>query len=93
MRLIFVLVAAGGLLLDQLTKIIAVRWLDPFDPPVLLGGNHAEIMKWRRRQQLAATANKRPDLLDEARRAGQLNKADEQFLADLQKPVEQAPPT
>ncbi|HYI54274.1 MAG TPA: signal peptidase II [Microlunatus sp.] len=38
MRLIFVLVAAGGLLLDQLTKIIAVRWLDPTDPPVLLGG-------------------------------------------------------
>ncbi len=38
MRLIFVLVAAGGLLLDQLTKIIAVRWLDPADPPVLLGG-------------------------------------------------------
>ena len=38
MRLIFVLVAAGGLLLDQLTKIIAVRWLDSADPPVLLGG-------------------------------------------------------
>jgi signal peptidase II len=38
MRLIFVLVAAGGLLLDQLTKIIAARWLDPADPPVLLGG-------------------------------------------------------
>ncbi|HEY5980366.1 MAG TPA: signal peptidase II [Microlunatus sp.] len=38
MRLIFVVVAAGGLLLDQLTKIIAVRWLDPTDPPVLFGG-------------------------------------------------------
>lgn len=38
MRLIFAAVAAGGLLLDQLTKIIAVRWLDPADPPVLLGG-------------------------------------------------------
>jgi signal peptidase II len=38
MRLIFVVVAAGGLLLDQLTKIIAVRWLDPADPPVLFGG-------------------------------------------------------
>ena len=38
MRLLFVVVAAGGLLLDQLTKIIAVRWLDPADPPVLLGG-------------------------------------------------------
>ena len=38
MRLIFVVVATGGLLLDQLTKIIAVRWLDPVDPPVLFGG-------------------------------------------------------
>lgn len=38
MRLIFAVVAAGGLLLDQLTKIVAVRWLDPADPPVLLGG-------------------------------------------------------
>jgi signal peptidase II len=38
MRLIFAVIAAGGLLIDQLTKIIAVRWLDPTDPPVLLGG-------------------------------------------------------
>ncbi len=38
MRLLFAVVAVGGLLLDQLTKIIAVRWLDPADPPVLLGG-------------------------------------------------------
>ena len=38
MRLVFAAVAAGGLLLDQLTKIIAVRFLDPLDPPVLLGG-------------------------------------------------------
>lgn len=38
MRLIFALVAAGGLLLDQLAKIAAVRFLDPADPPVLLGG-------------------------------------------------------
>jgi signal peptidase II len=36
--MIFAVVAAGGLLLDQLTKIIAVRFLDPVDPPVLLGG-------------------------------------------------------
>jgi signal peptidase II len=38
MRLLFAVVAGGGLLLDQLTKIIAVRWLDPADPPVLLAG-------------------------------------------------------
>ena len=38
MRVVFAGVAAGGLLLDQLTKIVAVRFLDPADPPVLLGG-------------------------------------------------------
>lgn len=53
-------------------------------PPVLLGGNHAEIVKWRREQALAATAKKRPDLIDAARAAGLLSKADEVFLSSLQ---------
>ena len=57
-------------------------------PPVLMGGNHAEIQKWRRKQQLEATARKRPDLLDKARSAGQLTKADEKFLAELNKPAD-----
>jgi tRNA (guanine37-N1)-methyltransferase len=52
-------------------------------PPVLMGGNHAEITKWRRQRMLEATAKKRPDLLDKARSAGQLSKADEKFLAAL----------
>jgi len=56
-------------------------------PPVLMGGNHAEIDKWRRQRMLEATANKRPDLLDKARRAGQLSAADEKFLAGFAKPV------
>ena len=56
-------------------------------PPVLMGGNHAEIMKWRRQRMLEATAKKRPDLLDKARSAGLLTRADEQFLAGLEKPV------
>jgi tRNA (guanine37-N1)-methyltransferase len=56
-------------------------------PPVLMGGNHAEIMKWRRQRALEATANKRPDLLDKARGAGLLSPADEKFLAGLAKPV------
>jgi tRNA (guanine37-N1)-methyltransferase len=56
-------------------------------PPVLLGGNHAEIMKWRRQRMLEATANKRPDLLGKARSAGLLSKADEEFLAGFVKPV------
>lgn len=32
-------------------------------PAILLGGNHAEIDKWRRRQALLRTAGRRPDLL------------------------------
>lgn len=52
-------------------------------PPVLMGGNHAEIVKWRRQRMLEATANKRPDLLVSARAAGLLSKADEKFLASL----------
>ncbi|HEU4851382.1 MAG TPA: tRNA (guanosine(37)-N1)-methyltransferase TrmD [Telluria sp.] len=52
-------------------------------PPVLMGGNHAEIEKWRRQKMLEATAKKRPDLLVKAREAGLLGKADEKFLASL----------
>jgi tRNA (guanine37-N1)-methyltransferase len=53
-------------------------------PPVLIGGNHAEIGKWRRQQALVATAKKRPDLIVQAREAGLLSKADEKFLSSLQ---------
>ena len=52
-------------------------------PPVLMGGNHAEIVKWRRQRMLEATAKKRPDLLISARAAGLLSKTDEKFLASL----------
>jgi len=53
-------------------------------PPVLLGGHHAEIEKWRREQALLATARKRPDLIVKAREAGLLSRADERFLSSLQ---------
>ncbi|MHA4870155.1 tRNA (guanosine(37)-N1)-methyltransferase TrmD [Duganella sp. PWIR1] len=52
-------------------------------PPVLMGGNHAEIEKWRRQRMLEATSRKRPDLLVKAREAGLLTKHDERFLAGL----------
>ncbi|TDK28611.1 tRNA (guanosine(37)-N1)-methyltransferase TrmD [Luteimonas aestuarii] len=35
-------------------------------PEVLLSGNHAEIARWRRRQSLSRTRQRRPDLLDRA---------------------------
>jgi tRNA (guanine37-N1)-methyltransferase len=52
-------------------------------PAVLLGGNHAEIVKWRREQALMATQHKRPDLIVQARAAGLLGKADEAFLKKM----------
>ncbi|MEW6761127.1 MAG: tRNA (guanosine(37)-N1)-methyltransferase TrmD [Pseudomonadota bacterium] len=57
-------------------------------PPVLMGGNHAEIVKWRRQRMLEATWKKRPELLDKARAAGQLTELDEKFLAELNQPAE-----
>jgi len=33
-------------------------------PDVLLSGNHAEIAKWRRKQQMICTYQKRKDLFD-----------------------------
>jgi tRNA (guanine37-N1)-methyltransferase len=35
-------------------------------PEVLLSGNHAEIRRWRKREALSRTLERRPDLLDEA---------------------------
>jgi tRNA (guanine37-N1)-methyltransferase len=52
-------------------------------PAVLLGGNHAEIEKWRRGKSLQASLQKRPDLIVQARAAGLLTKADEKFLSSL----------
>jgi len=52
-------------------------------PPVLLSGHHKDIARWRREQALALTARRRPDLLAAARAAGQLSKADEKILANL----------
>jgi len=37
-------------------------------PDILLSGNHGEIARWRRRQRILRTANRRPDLLEKALR-------------------------
>ena len=52
-------------------------------PAVLMGGNHAEIERWRRCRMLEATARKRPDLLIKARNNGLLTSSDEKFLSAL----------
>lgn len=52
-------------------------------PPVLMSGHHADIQRWRRRQSLQATLQRRPDLIEAARLAGRLTREDEQFLTSL----------
>jgi tRNA (guanine37-N1)-methyltransferase len=47
-------------------------------PEVLLGGNHEEIRRWRRKQALKKTQRNRPDLLNDAA----LNAEDRAFLRE-----------
>jgi tRNA (guanine37-N1)-methyltransferase len=48
-------------------------------PDVLLSGHHARIARWRRREALRRTWERRPDLIDRA----DLMPEDRQFLAEL----------
>jgi tRNA (guanine37-N1)-methyltransferase len=48
-------------------------------PDVLLSGNHAEIRRWRKREALSRTLERRPDLLDEA----SLDEEEQQMLREL----------
>jgi tRNA (guanine37-N1)-methyltransferase len=53
-------------------------------PEVLLSGHHAEIDRWRRREALRRTLERRPDLLD----AATLEPADESLYRELLKEEE-----
>ncbi len=53
-------------------------------PDVLLSGNHAEIEKWRRREELKATLVKRPELLETA----ELTEEDQKVLEELKRESE-----
>ncbi|HEU5432340.1 MAG TPA: tRNA (guanosine(37)-N1)-methyltransferase TrmD [Thermomicrobiales bacterium] len=53
--------AAGLLEYPHYTRPAVFR--DLAVPPVLLSGHHAEIARWRRREAIARTARRRPDLL------------------------------
>jgi tRNA (guanine37-N1)-methyltransferase len=48
-------------------------------PDVLLSGNHAEIRRWRKREAVARTLARRPDLLAAAR----LDEEEQQILREL----------
>ncbi len=50
-------------------------------PDVLLSGNHEEIRKWRRRESLRRTLERRPDLLDYS----ELSEEDKRILEELKR--------
>ena len=49
-------------------------------PDILLSGDHPEIEKWRRRQSLLRTAQRRPDLLSRALQNGAVSDEDRRWL-------------
>jgi tRNA (guanine37-N1)-methyltransferase len=55
-------------------------------PDVLLSGNHAAIERWRRKQALGRTWQRRPDLVDEKG----LSKEDRQLLEEYRREMQQA---
>ena len=73
--------AGGRGLLDfpQYTRPVEYRGLKV--PEVLLSGNHQEIRRWRRRQALARTWRRRPELLHQLA----LTEDDRQLLAGLRR--------
>ena len=50
-------------------------------PEVLVGGNHEQIRRWRRRKALEKTLRNRPDLLEKQA----LSEEDKKFLAEIGK--------
>jgi tRNA (guanine37-N1)-methyltransferase len=69
----------GGLLdWPQYTR--PASWRDRTVPEVLLSGDHGRIRRWRRREALRATRERRPELLAGAR----LGAEDEALLRDIE---------
>jgi tRNA (guanine37-N1)-methyltransferase len=57
------------------------KWQDAGVPGVLVSGNHAAIARWRRKQALGRTFDRRPDLVDESR----LSREDRQLLEEYRR--------
>lgn len=57
------------------------EWQGERVPDVLLSGNHAAIAKWRRKQALARTLARRPDLLE----GRALSKEDAKLLDEVRR--------
>jgi tRNA (guanine37-N1)-methyltransferase len=53
-------------------------------PHALLSGHHENVRKWRLKERLAKTLRVRPDLLDEAKKNGELSAEAQTLLEELQ---------
>ena len=60
------------------------EWNGARVPEVLLSGNHAVIARWRRKQALGRTWERRPDLVDEAKLAAQDRELLQEFRREQQ---------
>ena len=54
-------------------------------PDVLLSGHHEEIRKWRRRQSLLRTLERRPELLAQVELTGEDRSVLKELMAELQR--------
>ena len=70
---------AGILDYPQYTRPPVFREMEV--PPVLLSGNHADIRRWRRKEALRLTLERRPDLLGKA----PLSRLDEELLEEVRR--------
>ena len=57
------------------------KWQEAATPEVLMSGNHAAIARWRRKQALGRTWDRRPDLIDEAK----ISREDRQLLEEYRR--------
>ena len=71
----------GAGLLDWPHYTRPEEWKGAKVPDVLLSGNHAAIARWRRKQALGRTWDRRPDLIDEKA----LSKEDRQMLEEYRR--------
>ncbi len=60
------------------------EWSEARVPDVLLSGTHAAIARWRRKQALGRTWDRRPDLIDEK----ELSREDRQLLEEYRREVQ-----
>lgn len=71
-----------GHLLEYPQYTRPAEWRGREVPEVLLSGDHGKVDRWRLEQALKRTGDRRPDLLEAAREAGELTAEEQEILDD-----------